>query len=153
METAKEITEIIDKRVEVLREVAKSAADDYWTLRLEGNKDHKAKSNLGCRVAARGTQFAISWFTNSYHKKANDDVDTYSTHLRKGRTSSRYPETTLRKSARDWEFKHVQIAEEIFAAVREELSVLGKMRRTLAAQTRLAEKVKNLTPHYDDLPV
>ncbi len=144
MDTAKEITDLLDNRVEKLSEIAQDAANNYWTYHILCNKGQKNKSNLGCRLSRRGTQFAISWFTNSYLVKPNQEIKTFSTHLRKGRTSFRYPENVLRKAARAWEIDQVLEAENIFAAVREELNVLGKIRRSLSAQSRLSLKLQNI---------
>ncbi len=146
METSDLITEILDRRTLRLWRIAKAAAAEYWTYHIEGNREKKYKSNLGCRVVIRGSQFAISWFTNSYHEYEPGKFNTYSTHLRKGRTSFSYPEAVLTSAARPWELEQVLETEKVFATVREELSVLGKIRRNLTAQKRISEFTEDFAP-------
>ncbi|MFK7776946.1 MAG: conjugative transfer protein MobI(A/C) [Gimesia sp.] len=149
-ETSKNITIVCDVRVEELKVIGQKAVDDYWTVRLAGNQDKsiRRKSNMGCRIVSRGTQFTISWFTNSYNM-SGAKIETYSTHLRKGRASFRYSEVVLQKAAAKWELEYVREAEACFALIREELNALAKIRRALMGQKRLEDKLNQLLRRDD----
>ena len=148
MDTSKRLLEIIDQRVEKLEAIGQEAVDNYWSIRLMGNKEESQRSNLGCRLKKKGTQFSISWFFNTYNNKPGEKADVYSKHIKKGR-STRYPPSVLQRAARSWELEDVLAAENIFAAIREELETLGKMRRGIARQRRLAERLKKLIDEQD----
>jgi len=143
-----DIEKIFEERIEYLRLVAKEVVDAYWSFRKRGNEKQKYKSNLGCRLRERENHFIVVWFCNSYNL-SKGKVQTYSKHLEKGRSSKKYPESTLRKVAQSWEVDNVLLAESMFADIREELAIIATIRRKLKTHRRLAGKVQDLVDRYD----
>lgn len=143
-----DIEQILEERIEYLRLVAKEIVDGYWLFRKRGNEVKKYKSNLGCRLRERENHFIVVWFCNSY-SLSKGKVQTYSKHLEKGRSSKKYPESTLRKVAQSWEVDTVLLAESMFADIREELAIIATIRRKLKTHRRLAGKIQGLVEEHN----
>lgn len=154
MNTAERIIRICDERVEELRNIAQEAADNFWTMRMAGNKEVKIirKSNLGCRVVSQGSQFRITWFYNTYQNNPDGSglKKTFSNHITKKRDAARYSDSVLRKHATKWEWDYVVEAESIFELVRKELQALARIRRALITQKKVSAELQKLHQTTED---
>lgn len=135
--------ELLDKRVEELELVARAAVNKFWSFRNAGNEGRKYdRSKLGCRVIPRDGYFTITWYVNkTQNPKTNKPFSEY---IRKGKDSPKYPMATLRKEAHDWEYETVQKTENLFATIREQLSIVTEMRRRYKTLDRLNDKMSGL---------
>ena len=132
--------EALDKRVEELELVARAAANKYWSFRSLCNEGRKYdRSKIGCRVIPRDGYFTITWFVNK--TKNPKTFKPYSEYIRKGKDSPKYPMTALRKEARDWDYEMVQKTENLFATIREQLSIVTELRRKYKTLDRVKDKM------------
>lgn len=118
--------------------LAKQAMDKHWQIHQQENRGLKPwdKSILCARiVGSPDKSFYIEWYWNKWHKDKAGRYRPLSKHIKKGKGFA-YPDSTLKRFAKDWELERVLEAEGRFAAIRQELRdikrielVLGQVRR------------------------
>lgn len=106
-----------------LHQEARVAVDDYWAHHYKGNGDLDVweRSKLGVRVrTSKEGDFYIQWYWNKWIKDKAGKRRPLSQYIRKGKGFA-YPESVLRKLAKEWELDLVLDLERDFAVIRQKV--------------------------------
>lgn len=144
---------------ESLHQEARAAVDGYWAHHYKANGGLHVweRSVLGVRVKQLGGgDFYIQWFWNKWIKDKQDKRRPLSQHIRKGKGFA-YPESVLRKHAKEWELDLVLSLERDFAVIRQkarELKLAELALRRLQAVCRESDSSDSASdPDAEERPL
>jgi hypothetical protein len=137
------LIELVERRIAVLVERAKTVIGDYWTERdmVTHERPRSEWSRLGVRARLHQGNIRIEWFVQYWHRQSGTKGRwlTFSKHIPKGR-GSRYPTTAFKPYAKDWELPLIEKCEDRLDSIRREAAVLAELRKS--AKRRLADHKK-----------
>lgn len=138
------LIELVDRRIAVLVERAKTVIGNYWTERdmVTHERPRSEWSRLGVRARLHRGNIRIEWFVQHWHRHSGTKGRwlTFSKHIPKGR-GTRYSTTAFKPYAKDWELPLIEKCEDRLDSIRREAAVLAELRKS--AKRRLTDYQKH----------
>ncbi|MFO1432772.1 MAG: conjugative transfer protein MobI(A/C) [Candidatus Competibacteraceae bacterium] len=138
------LIELVDRRIAVLVERAKTVIGNYWTERdrVTHERPRSEWSRLGVRARLHRGNLRIEWFVQHWHRQSGTKGRwlTFSKHLPKGR-GTRYVTTVFKPYVKDWELPLIEKCEDRLDSIRREAAMLAELRK--GAKRRLSDYQKH----------
>lgn len=112
---------------------AQKASDDFWAenryQRTHGRKEEQGR--FGTRIRLVHNSLQAMWYRNYFVEREDGRKQPYSTHIRKGIRTVRYPPRSFRR-ATDWEKVLIQSIEDRYVLLRRRSAALTRLRAAIA---------------------